>query len=402
MEAQTAVVVNVDDDPAKRYSVTRILQRAGYQVIEAATGQDALIAVEQQPALVMLDIGLPDMSGYEVCRIIKKDDRTSSIPVLHMSASFTESEHKAFGLNLGADGYLTHPVEANVLLATVRSLIRMREAEAVARANAVALDEAYREQKRIAESLQRSLLISVPEDKFPGITVATFYEAAWIETSVGGDFYDIFRVPGDRVALVVGDATGKGLAAATRTAEAKFALRAYLHEHADPALALSRLNHYLCDAYGLDHDSDSVVAVAIGLIDVAAEEVLFASAGAEPPLILSPGMTSRPANTVGMPVGAFREAEYANVAMTFGRGDTILMATDGITEARRGKEFLSYEGMVALALQQLGGSRSVYEEGQAMLEAARDFACGKFHDDVCIVLARHALRKIDHAKRSHE
>jgi serine phosphatase RsbU (regulator of sigma subunit) len=389
LEAHGTVVVNVDDDPAKRYTVTRILHRAGYKVIEAATGREALIAVEQKPALVMLDIGLPDMSGYEVCQIIKKDNRTSSIPVLHMSASFTESADKALGLNAGADGYLTHPVETNVLLATVRSLIRMREAEAMARASAAALDEAYREQKRIAETLQRSLLINIPEDTFAGITVATFYEAAWVETSVGGDFYDIFRVPGDRIALVAGDATGKGLAAATRTAEAKFALRAYMHEHADPAEALSRLNWYLCDAYGLAHDSDSVVAIAVGLVDVAAGDVRFASAGAEPPLILGPGKGSRLAHTEGRPVGAFREAEYSNVLMPFAHGDTILMATDGITEARRGKEFLSYEGMVALAAEHLTGSRPVYEEGQAMLDSAREFASGKFQDDVCIVLARH-------------
>jgi serine phosphatase RsbU (regulator of sigma subunit) len=162
-----------------------------------------------------------------------------------------------------------------------------------------------------------------------------------------------------------------------------------MHEHADPAEARRRLNDFLCDAYGLAHDSDSYIAIAIGLADIGKSEVRFASAGAEPPLILGLDMTSRSANTVGMPVGAFRTAQYGNVVMSFAQGDTILMATDGITEARRGKGFLTYEGMVALAAQHMGSSRTVYEEGQALLDAARDFARGKFQDDVCIVLARY-------------
>jgi len=364
-----------------------VLERAGYKVIEAGSGQDALSAVELEPDLVVLDIRLPDMSGYDVCQIIKRDTRTSSIPVLHMSASYTDSEHRALGLNLGADGYLTHPVETNILLATVRSLIRMHEAEAVARASATALSEAYREQKRIAEMLQRSLLINVPEDEFPGIELATLYEAAWEEASVGGDFYDSFLLPGDKIALVVGDATGKGLTAATRTAEVKFALRAFMHEHLNPAQALTHLNHFLCDTYGRSQDSDSVVAVSIGLVDIAMAQVTFSSAGAEPPLILNADSTSRSADSRGLPVGAFRDVSYVDSVMEYAIGDTIVMATDGVTEARRDKEFLSYEGMVNLAAQHLGGSRSISEEGQAMLAAARSFA-GKFQDDVCILLAR--------------
>ena len=87
-------------------------------------------------------------------------------------------------------------------------------------------------------------------------------------------------------------------------------------------------------------------------------------------------------------MGAFRDIQYVNSVMSFLSGDTILMATDGITEARRGKEFLSYEGMVKLAEQHIGTSSSLEEEGRAIMNAARAFA-GKFQDDVCILLARH-------------
>lgn len=376
----------MDDDAAKRYSVSRVLRGAGYAVIEAGTGREAL---ESAPLanLVVLDIRLPDMTGYEVCQVLKNDPKTASIPVLHVSASFTDSESRALGLNLGADGYLVHPIEVNILLATVRSLIRMHRAEAQAVATAAALEQAYREQKRIAEMLQRSLLIKESPNAFSGVKVATFYEAAWEESSVGGDFYDTYQLPDGRIALVVGDATGKGLEAATRTAEVKFALRAFLHEHGDVGVAMGRLNNFICDVVR-GNQAESIVAVTIGLVDLDAAEVRFASAGCEPPLILGADKTPRSVETSGVLIGAFPDAAYLTKNAAFNPGDTIILATDGITEARRGRQFLGYEGMVDLASSHLGGDRSVEQEGAALLAAARDFASGKFQDDVCMLLAR--------------
>lgn len=388
-EAKEDLVVVVDDEPAKRYSVSRVLKNAGYTVVEAATGREALEAAQHQPAVILLDIRLPDMNGYDVCHALKQDSRTSSVPLLLLSASFTDSEHRAFGLNLGADGYLTHPVEANVLLATVRSLIRLRKAETEARAGAAALDEAYRAQKRIAETLQRSLLIEVPEEGFANLRIVPFYEAAWDEASVGGDFYDTYHLDEDKVVLVIGDATGKGLAAAVRTAEVKFALRAYMHEHGDPARALRLLNTYLCDASTDIGTLDSIVAVTVGLVDTGAKQAVFAAAGAEAPLILASDGSTHSAHTTGVPVGAFPQSEYENVAVPFKPGDTIILATDGITEARRGKEFLAYDGMVKLAARHLASSQSLQAQGNALLDAARSFAGGAFQDDVCILLARY-------------
>lgn len=386
--AAAPLILNVDDNLVQRYSVTRILQSAGYAVIEASTGREALDAIAANPDLVMLDVSLPDMSGFDVCNTIKSNAETSSIPVLELSAAYTEASHRALGLNLGADGYLTHPVETSVLLATVRSLIRMHEAESEALANAAALQQAYREQKHIAETLQRSLLISVPEDNYPSMQIASFYEPAWEEASVGGDFYDTFRLPDDQLALVVGDATGKGLAAATRTAEVKFALRAFMHEHREPAVVLQRLNEFLCNSSTKPYDSDSLVAVVIGLVNIDGRCITIASAGAESPLLLDAAGNARSAQTHGLPLGAFSGIEYQSVTLPFDVGDTILMATDGITEARRGKEFLSYDGMVRLANDHIVRGESVSSEGKALLDAARAFANGKFQDDVCILLAR--------------
>ncbi|HEY9643108.1 MAG TPA: response regulator, partial [Coleofasciculaceae cyanobacterium] len=117
--------------------VTRILQQAGFNVVEAATGAAGLKAIAvQQPALIILDVKLPDLSGFEVCRQIKANPGTAFIPVLHLSASFIKSQDKAEGLDSGADAYLTQPVEPLELVATVRSLLRIRRAEDAALASA--------------------------------------------------------------------------------------------------------------------------------------------------------------------------------------------------------------------------------------------------------------------------
>ena len=129
-------VVVVDDTEGNRYAVSRMLRAAGMQVDEAANGEEALVLAATVPDLMVLDINLPDISGYEVCRRIKADPATASVPVLHLSASYVAPQDRAQGLESGADGYLTHPVEPTVLVATVRALLRIGEAERRLRAAA--------------------------------------------------------------------------------------------------------------------------------------------------------------------------------------------------------------------------------------------------------------------------
>lgn len=127
------IILHIDDDEANRYAVKRILEKSGFEVIEAALGNEGLaMARQHQPDLIVLDIKLPDIDGFEVCRKLKADKDLNPIPVLQTSASFVSSEHKVTGLDSGADGYLAQPIEAAVLVATVKSLLRIRRAEKIA------------------------------------------------------------------------------------------------------------------------------------------------------------------------------------------------------------------------------------------------------------------------------
>jgi PAS domain S-box-containing protein len=122
-------VLVVDDTLANRWVLTRVLEEDGYRVIEGETAADAVRLAAGRPDLIVLDVRLPDGSGFEIARDLKADPRTADIPLLLISASFTSPNERARGLDAGADGYLTHPVEPPVLLATIRALLRSRAAE---------------------------------------------------------------------------------------------------------------------------------------------------------------------------------------------------------------------------------------------------------------------------------
>jgi len=129
-------ILNVDDHDAVRCSISEILAEAGFEVKEAANGREALRLVKEKPDLVILDVNLPDINGFEVCRQIKADPATASIPVLHRSAVYTQSKDRAQGLEEGADAYLTKTAGPAELVATVKALLRIRQAEEKAQISA--------------------------------------------------------------------------------------------------------------------------------------------------------------------------------------------------------------------------------------------------------------------------
>lgn len=128
-------ILVVDDNPPTRYSTSRVLKSAGFEVIEAGTGREAIAKSLAQPDLIILDVNLPDIDGFEVCRTIRSVPVTARTPVIHLSATFVNDQYKVRGLDAGADGYLTHPVEPPVLIATVNAFLRAREAEDAMRAS---------------------------------------------------------------------------------------------------------------------------------------------------------------------------------------------------------------------------------------------------------------------------
>ncbi|MEP7057605.1 MAG: response regulator [Caldimonas sp.] len=119
----------VDDDPASRYATARLLRSAGFRTREAATGAEGLRAADASISAIVVDVHLPDINGFELCRMLRSRPATTRLPVLHLTAAYVTDEDKVRGLDSGADAYLTRPVEPAVLVATVQALVRARVAE---------------------------------------------------------------------------------------------------------------------------------------------------------------------------------------------------------------------------------------------------------------------------------
>jgi PAS domain S-box-containing protein len=135
VHSRVSVIMVVDDNPATRYSTSRVLRAAGFEVLEAATGGEAIAKSATGPDLIILDVNLPDLDGFDVCRTLRAAPRTARTPVIHLSATFVKDDDKVQGFEAGADGYLTHPVEPPVLVATVNAFLRARQAEDAMRAS---------------------------------------------------------------------------------------------------------------------------------------------------------------------------------------------------------------------------------------------------------------------------
>ncbi|MCP3135743.1 hybrid sensor histidine kinase/response regulator [Pyxidicoccus xibeiensis] len=147
MTSKPAVILNVNDDVASRYVTSRVLGLAGFRVVEAGTGREALALVDEHTDLVILDVRLPDISGLEVCRRMKAAPRTHNVLVLHLSAQAVGPGDRAMGLEHGADGYLVAPVDPEELVAQVHALLRLRKAEREVRA----LSQEVEHQRRLLE-----------------------------------------------------------------------------------------------------------------------------------------------------------------------------------------------------------------------------------------------------------
>ncbi|WP_312511004.1 response regulator [Massilia sp.] len=184
MNAHSTQILNVDDNDGARYAKTRILQSAGFEVIEAANGTDALELIKRTPpALVLLDVKLPDINGIEVCRRIKADPETAGVLVLQTSAALTGRADKIRGLEGGADNYLAAPIEADELIANVNALLRMRQTQ-------VDLRDSEERFRQLTDNIDDVFwMFSVPSRAL--VYVSPAYSAVW-----GGSDESLGRQPG--------------------------------------------------------------------------------------------------------------------------------------------------------------------------------------------------------------
>jgi serine phosphatase RsbU (regulator of sigma subunit) len=256
-------------------------------------------------------------------------------------------------------------------------------AEELARRAGMAIDNArlYTERTRIAHTLQARLLPErLPE--IPGVRMAARYRAAGELNEVGGDFYDVFPRSGEEWALVVGDVSGKGAEAAAVTALARYTLRATAIDEPSPSDALRRLN-----AAMLGHDGSgqfaTVVLAYVAAGEAGALRVRLALGGHPPPLVLRADGAIEVPGTFGTVLGVVDRLRLADTELTLGRGETMLLYTDGVTEAGPRGDPVGQVGLEALL--RSVSSRDPQAIVDAVEQATVGAQTGEPRDDVALL-----------------
>jgi sigma-B regulation protein RsbU (phosphoserine phosphatase) len=224
------------------------------------------------------------------------------------------------------------------LAAQREELLAQNEELLAAREEALRLHSA---QRRVFQRLQQTL-VDMPRER-PGIHFAHLYHSAPHEARVGGDFYDVFNAKNGQVGLLIGDVSGHGVEATRTALLVKDTIRAFSRRSSQPHLVLRDTNLLL-----LDQEVAGFVTVFLGFLDPACGRLVFSSAGHPPPLLLE-GRQVTPVELVNVPLGAFRDARFRDAEVVIPKGRTLLLFTDGVTEARKGGDLFGEHRLGAAA-----------------------------------------------------
>jgi sigma-B regulation protein RsbU (phosphoserine phosphatase) len=314
-------ILIVDDVKANVDVLVHAL-RDEYKLAVALDGESALRNAEKAvPDLVLLDIMMPGIDGYEVCRRLRASEATRGVPVMFLSA-LEEVANKTRGFEVGGNDYLTKPFEILEVKARVRSLLE-------AKLYADAVREAAARDLRIAREIQMGIL---PADLAASTRGLPLEVAAAIEPArqVGGDLYEVIRTSDDRVVVALGDVSGKGIPASLFMAVAITVLRTLARDVRDPAEILRRLSDELADR----NPRGMFVTMQCLIFDFASGRVSIAGAGHHELAILSPGQAPRLAHpSTGLPAGLIPGNVIQSESITLAPGDTFVLFSDGVSEA---------------------------------------------------------------------
>jgi serine phosphatase RsbU (regulator of sigma subunit) len=318
-------ILIVDDTPANLRLLSKMLSEQGYQVHPVPDGPLALAAARAEPPdLILLDIRMPGMSGYEVCEHLKADAQTRDIPIIFISAlDATQDKVKAF--NVGGVDYITKPFQFEEVLARVETHLALRELQKQ-------LQDANEKMERelaLAGEIQASFL---PRElgNIPGWQLAVTLKPSR-ETS--GDFYDVNLLPNGRLEILVADVVDKGAGAALYMALSWTLLRTYAVEYpTQPELVLGAVNRRIL----ADTHTDQFVTVFYSILDPVTGTLMYSNAGHCPPYLISAqhGQDVQELVRTGVPLGILEDRVWGREAVQLAPGDALVLYTDGITEAQ--------------------------------------------------------------------
>ncbi|TRZ77044.1 MAG: response regulator [Deltaproteobacteria bacterium] len=396
--AQKILVV---DDVAKNIKLLAdILTLKGYEVITAESGAEALALIKNQhPDLVLLDVMMPGMSGYEVCQAVRADPAIRVLPIVLVTA--LDPSERIKGLEAGADDFLTKPINRPELLARVRSLLRIKELYDTVQSQASELAEWNRtletrvqaaqvqliEKERLehelhlAADIQRSIL----PDELPEVNGFSFGACILPARQIGGDFYDVFWIGDDEMGLLIGDVADKGVPSALFMARTHALIMAEADKGISAGEVIELVNRHITRM----HKTTQFVTVLYGILNLKTRELNYARAGHEPPLVLTAdARVERLSHSRGIALGLMENIVIDQRSVVLSPGTTLLMYTDGMLDCRNanGKPFglerikQTLSGLVDLNAQRVC---------DVLIETLKNYQDGAKQDDDVALVAVH-------------
>ncbi len=315
-------ILLVDDEPSNLQMLFQLLEKSvGGKLLVAKNGETALaIARKTRPDLVLLDIMMPGIDGFEVCRRLKADPATRPIPVIFLSA-LDETADKVKGLQLGAVDYVSKPFQPEEVLARVNTHLTIHRLSREVQAQRDELEH----ELNVVSALQRDLLPArLP--KVSGVKFAVHYATS---RYAGGDYYDVVALPDSRCGLLVADAEGHSAPATVMMAMTCALFRSCTHLHAEPENVLEFLNTHLCKV-----NQASFVTALYAVFDGQRRTLRIARAGHPLPILYRPSEGSaREVPCDGVLMMGFGPYERVPVTELYLEpGDRLLLYTDGVSE----------------------------------------------------------------------
>jgi sigma-B regulation protein RsbU (phosphoserine phosphatase) len=332
MEIDGGHLLIVDDNRMNRIKLTRSIEQQGHRTAQAENGRQALEMLKGQSFdLVLLDIIMPEMNGYQVLEHMKQDDALREIPVVVISA-VDQLDSVVQCIEMGAEDYLPKSFDPVLLRARIGACLEKKRLRDEARALLHRLEGELEEARQLQLSMVPSEFpLSSPDRP---VSIHAFMEPA---REVGGDLYDFFYLGHDTLCFLIGDVSDKGAAAGMFMARTCSLVRVLAKQwHAvtgdvpTPDQILNELNTELCD----NNPQLTFVTVFLALLNVATGELSIASAGHSPPYLLRDGGPAELGPLArGRPLGVRRDSTYESESIHLDQGDGLFLYTDGITDA---------------------------------------------------------------------
>lgn len=356
MDKQPTILV-VDDVRTNVLLIAGLLHN-DYKILKAYSGEEALeIQRRDNPDLILLDVVMPDMDGYEVCRRIKAENPNTFIPIIFLSAR-DDMDSKETGLLSGAEDFIAKPVEIAELRARIKALLWTKSLYGeLAEAHA----EIERERDAIAR-IQKDLLPAQPPS-IPGFRFFCDYQPS---SKAGGDYYDFIPIGDRHLGIIVCDVSGHGSPAAVIMAMTRIVLRVCLSETLSPREALEELNRILFR----EIDTSGFISAFYGVIDLPARKMKYASAGHNPAILLDYRANRHHllSSKKGFPLKIALDNPMEENEIALPKGCKLAFYTDGITEAMNAERELFGIERLAAALLELGKNWSAERLGREVMK----------------------------------